>query len=198
MDVPAARVAGAVFLLVSISWNRMGPSDSRYKMAFVIATVGIVLVLGPDILSPSDLLDRFSGDDASQDMGVITVHFAAWAILLSLGSMLTIRGSRVYGAISPTTLIFGWLLVISSITVAMIFRPGPNLLDPMGGIFSIWAALSAAPVILGMIAGLIASVAIVAWSEYSEPPLLPTPGLDDEERLYVREIVENHLEGGLD
>tara|TARA_B100001113_G_scaffold173475_1_gene142093 strand:+ start:815 stop:1342 length:528 start_codon:yes stop_codon:yes gene_type:complete len=173
----------------------MGPSDSRYRMALVIATVGIVLVIGPDVLSPSDLYDRFSGDHASQDMGVAIVHFATWALLLAFGSMLTIRGSRVYGAISPTTLFTGWILVISSISVAMVFRPGANLLDPMRGVFSIWDALSAAPIILGMISGLIAAVAIVAWSEYSEPPLPPTPGLDDDERMYVRKIVEDHLGG---
>jgi len=195
MDAPFARVAGAILLLVSISWNRMGPSDSRYRMALVIATVGIVLVIGPDILSPSDLYDRFSGDDASQDMGVAIVHFATWALLLAFGSMLTIRGSGVYGAISPTTLFTGWILVISSISVAMVFRPGANLLDPMRGVFSIWDALSAAPIILGMISGLITAVAIVAWSEYSEPPLPPTPGLDDDERMYVRKIVEDHLGG---
>ena len=195
MDAPSARVAGVILLLVSISWNRMGPSDSRYRMALVIATVGIVLVTGPDILSPSDLYDRFSGDDASHDMGVAIIHFATWAILLAFGSVLTIRGSRVYGAISPTTLFIGWLLVISSIFVALVFRPGTNLLDPMKGVFSIWDALSAAPIILGMISGLIAAVAIVAWSEYSEPPLPPTPGLDDDERMYVRKIVEDHLGG---
>jgi hypothetical protein len=65
----------------------------------------------------------------------------------------------------------------------------------MRGIFSIWDALSAAPIILGMISGLIVAVAIVAWSEYSEPPLPPAPGLDDDERIYVRKIVEDHLGG---
>jgi len=48
-----------------------------------------------------------------------------------------------------------------------------------------------------MISGLIVAVAIVTWSEYSEPPLPPAPGLDDGERIYVRKIVEDHL-GGVD
>ena len=195
MDVPIARVAGVILLLVSISWNRMGPSDSRYRIALVVATVGIALVIGRDLLAPSDLYDRLSSDDASQDMGVVIVHFAMWALLLAIGSMLTIRGSRVYGAMSPTTFLTGWLLVISSISVALVFRPGTNLLDPMRGVFSIGESLSAAPIILGMISGLIAAVAIVAWSEYSEPPLPPTPGLDDDERMYVRKVVEDHLGG---
>ena len=195
MDVPSARVAGVILLLVSISWNRMGPSDSRYRMALVIAMVGIALVIGRDLLAPFDLYDRLSSDDASQDMGVVILHFTIWALLFAIGSMLTIRGSRVYGEMSPKTLLTGWLLVISSISVALVFRPGTNLLDPMRGVFSIWDALSAAPIILGMISGLIAAVAIVAWSEYSEPPLPPTPGLDDDERMYVRKIVEDHLGG---
>ena len=82
MDVPIARVAGVILLLVSISWNRMGPSDSRYRIALVVATVGIALVIGRDLLAPSDLYDRLSSDDASQDMGVVIVHFAMWALLL--------------------------------------------------------------------------------------------------------------------
>ena len=195
MDAPSARVAGVILLLVSISWNRMGPSDSRYRMALVIAMVGIALVIGRDLLAPFDLYDRLSSDDASQDMGVVILHFTIWALLFAIGSMLTIRGSRVYCEMSPKTLLTGWLLVISSISVALVFRPGTNLLDPMRGVFSIWDALSAAPIILGMISGLIAAVAIVAWSEYSEPPLPPTPGLDDDERMYVRKIVEDHLGG---
>jgi|TARA_A100001234_G_scaffold42183_1_gene34475 lysylphosphatidylglycerol synthetase-like protein (DUF2156 family) len=195
MDAPFLRVAGGVLVLVSISWNRMGPSDFRYRMALVIAAVGILLAIGRDVLSPSDFYGRFYGDDASTDMGVILLHFFTWALLLVIGSMLTIRGSRVYGSISPATLFSGWLLVISSISVAMFFRPGADLLDPMRGVFSIWDALSAAPIILGIISGLIAAVAIVAWSEYSEPPLPPTPGLDDDERLHVRKIVEDHLGG---
>jgi hypothetical protein len=195
MDAPFGRVAGVILLLVSISWNRMGPSDSRYRIALVIASAGIALLIGRDLLAPFDLYDRLSSDDFSQDMGVVILHFAIWVLLLALGSMLTIRGSGVYGAISPTTLFTGWLLVISSISVAMVFRPGTNLLDPMRGIFSIWDALSAAPIILGMISGLIVAVAIVAWSEYSEPPLPPAPGLDDDERIYVRKVVEDHLGG---
>ena len=135
MDAPSARVAGVILLLVSISWNRMGPSDSRYRMALVIAMVGIALVIGRDLLAPFDLYDRLSSDDASQDMGVVILHFTIWALLFAIGSMLTIRGSRVYGEMSPKTLLTGWLLVISSISVALVFRPGTNLLDPMRGVF---------------------------------------------------------------
>ena len=197
MDAPFARVAGVILLLVSISWNRMGPSDSRYRIALVTASAGIALVIGRDLLAPFDLYGRLSSDHVSQDLDVAILHFAIWALLLVLGSMLTIRGSGVYGAISPKTLFIGWLLVISSISVAMVFRPGTNLLDPMKGTFSIWDALSAAPIILGMISGLIVAVAIVVWSEYSEPPLPLAPGLDDGERIYVRKIVEDHL-GGVD
>ncbi|MFL2952928.1 MAG: hypothetical protein ACJZ4X_02615 [Candidatus Thalassarchaeaceae archaeon] len=195
MDAPFARGAGVILLLISISWNRMGPSDSRYRIALLTATVGFALLIGRDLLAPSDLYDRLSSDGASQDMGVVILHLAIWALLLAIGSMLTIRGSRVYGVVSPTTLFTGWLLVISSISVAMVFRPGINLLDPMRGLFSIWDALSAAPIILGMISGLIAAVALVAWSEFSEPPLPPTPELDDDERMIVRKIVEDHLRG---
>ena len=113
----------------------MGPSDSRYRMALVIAMVGIALVIGRDLLAPFDLYDRLSSDDASQDMGVVILHFTIWALLFAIGSMLTIRGSRVYGEMSPKTLLTGWLLVISSISVALVFRPGTNLLDPMRGVF---------------------------------------------------------------
>ena len=93
MDAPFLRVAGGVLVLVSISWNRMGPSDFRYRMALVIAAVGIFLAIGRDVLSPSDFYGRFYGDDASTDMGVILLHFFTWVLLLVIGSMLTIRGS---------------------------------------------------------------------------------------------------------
>ena len=195
MDAPFVRVAGVILLLISISWNRMGPSDIRYRMALVLATAGIMLLIGVDLLSPSDLYDRFLSDGASQDMGVIILHLATCAFLLVVGSMLIVRGSRVYGSISPAFLVTGWLLVISSISLATVFRPGINLFNPFQGVFRIWDTISALPIILGMTSGLIASVAIVAWSEYSEPPMPPTPGLDDDERTHVRKTVEKHLGG---
>ena len=111
-----------------------------------------------------------------------------WLALLVSGVALALNGAGSYGDYSIPSLSVGWIMILASVILSLVFHPS--------GLLTVDTLIKSLPVIVGIMIGLLSIIGLTALSENFEPPLPPAPGLDDDERDAILSILAKHLGGG--
>ena len=190
MESQLLAVLGAVFCTVSISWNRMGPAYQRHRMAWPLFLAGSGAILSWDLnynLS-NDLLCGLYDSCEQANLPANIRHLALWSVIFYFGSVISITNSGAYGKSKTVYQILGWSLIISSLLLAVYYRPNPEIsYDLFGDLLS---------VVAGMFVGMLFVAMIVTVSEIFDRDAPPSRALSGQEKDRIIAIITDNLGRG--
>ena len=190
MSTPLPAIIGGAICVISFSWNRMGPAYRRRGIASSTFIIGLILILSWDFDSKitDDFLCSFYDSCGTSDLPSVLRYTVIWLALLVSGVALALNGAGSYGGYSIPSLSVGWIMILASVILSLVFHPS--------GLLTVDTLIKSLPVIIGITIGLLAIIGLTALSENFEPPLPPAPGLDDDEKDAMLSILAKHLGGG--
>ena len=190
MSTPLPAIIGGAICVISLSWNRMGPAYRRRRIASSTFIIGLILIFSWDfdIKITDDFLCGFYDSCGTSDLSLVLRYTVIWLALLVSGVALALNGAGSYGGYSIPSLSVGWIMMLASVILSLVFHPS--------GLLTVDTLIKSLPVIVGIMIGLLAIIGLTALSENFEPPLPPAPGLDDDEKDAMLSILAKHLGGG--
>ena len=190
MSTPLPAIIGGAICVASLSWNRMGPAYLRRRIAPSTFIIGLILILSWDFDSKitDDFLCSFYDSCGTSDLSSVLRYTAIWLALLVSGVALALNGAGSYGDYSIPSLSVGWIMILASVILSLVFHPS--------GLLTVDTLIKSLPVIVGIMIGLLSIIGLTALSENFEPPLPPAPGLADDERDAMLSSLAKHLGGG--